>query len=80
MELKERLEKIERENERLVREKNRLEGQIDALKLQMVKEFGTDDVKKLEEKLEAMKADAETMKAEILASVEKMEEQIGINN
>lgn len=80
MELKERLEKIERENERLVREKNRLEGQIDALKLQMVKEFGTDDVKKLEEKLEAMKADAETMKAEILASVEKMEEQIGIND
>lgn len=80
MDLKNRLEAIEKENNKLVQEKNRIEGRLDALKQQLIEKFKTDDVSELRLELERLKKESESMKAEIEVSIEKMEAQIGISN
>ena len=80
MGLKERLETIERQNNNLLQEKNRLEGRIEALKQQMMEDFGTDDVHELTHKLSELQSQMNQAEIDLTATIEKMENQIGIND
>jgi len=80
MSLSDRLAEIERKNNNLLQEKNRLEGRIEALKQKLKSEFDTDNVEDLQQRLVEMKASTDKMQSELEASIEKMEAQIGIND
>jgi uncharacterized coiled-coil protein SlyX len=80
MSLSDRLAEIERKNNNLLQEKNRLEGRIEALKQKLKSEFDTDNVEDLQQRLVEMKASTDKMQSELEASIEKMEAQIGISD
>lgn len=73
MDLQARIETIKRDNDRKKEEKNRIEGKLDSLKQQMKEQFDCDDVKQLQDKIVALKAQIAEQEADITDRIEKME-------
>lgn len=73
MDLQARIETIKRDNDRKKEEKNRIEGKLDSLKQQMKEQFNCDDIKQLQDKIVALKAQIAEQEADITDRIEKME-------
>jgi DNA-binding FrmR family transcriptional regulator len=73
MDLQARIEAIKRDNDRKKEEKNRIEGKLDSLKQQMKEQFDCDDIKQLQDKIVALKAQIAEQEADITDRIEKME-------
>jgi seryl-tRNA synthetase len=73
MDMQERIQKIQRENNQKKEEKNRIEGRLEALLQQAKEEFGVNTVEELEDKIKEIEPQLVQQEQEINEKLEKME-------
>ncbi len=73
MDMQERIQKIQRENNQKKEEKNRIEGRLEALLQQAKEEFGVNTVEELEDKIKELEPQLVQQEQEINEKLEKME-------
>jgi len=73
MDMQERIQKIQRENNQKKEEKNRIEGRLEALLQQAKEEFGVNTVEELEDKIKEIEPQLVQQEQEINEKLQKME-------